>query len=203
MHSGAAARRRVPESGRIADVVVRRLAPIPDVRGTLCEIHRDAWDVAPRPVQWDFVTTQPRVLRGVHVHQRRFDYMIVLSGRATLGLTDLRRRGPSFRSSMAIEAMGEAPCMVVIPPGVAHGIYAHGALSYLYGLTAAWDGSDEDLGCRYDDPAMGIAWPDMAATLLERDAALPDFAALVREFEAAGGVRTDRSGARPCPPRRY
>jgi dTDP-4-dehydrorhamnose 3,5-epimerase len=58
-------------------------------------------------------------------------------------------------------------------------------LRHLYGLTVAWDGSDEELGCRFDDPGLGIDWPLKTPLLLPRDLELPDFATLVRQFDAA------------------
>ena len=87
---------RDPRSRAIGDVVVRKLTPIPDMRGSFCEIHRDEWIVAPRPVQWDFVSTRSHVLRGVHVRQVRFAYIVMLPGHATIGLVDLRQQVPEI-----------------------------------------------------------------------------------------------------------
>jgi dTDP-4-dehydrorhamnose 3,5-epimerase len=174
--------------GPIEGVATRSLGPNFDLRGSVCEIHRDSWGLATRPVQWDFITTRQNVLRGVHVHRLRYDYMLVLQGRATFGLADLRADSPTFRQSMAFDASGEAPRIVIVPPGVAHGVYAHEPMLYLYGLTAYWDGLDQ-LGCRFDDPGLNIAWPIRDPILLPRDASLPDFATLLRQFEAAGGVQ--------------
>ena len=174
-------------TGWIDGVLVRALKPIPDLRGSLCEIHRDGWGLAPRPVQWDFITTKARILRGIHVHRLRYDYLIVVQGSATYGLADMRRRSPTFRQSMVISAAGDKPEVVIVPPGVAHGIFAHEAMVYLYGLSHPYDGSDQQ-GCRYDDAVLGIDWPDKEPVLLPRDLHLPDFETLLREFEAAGGV---------------
>jgi dTDP-4-dehydrorhamnose 3,5-epimerase len=171
----------------IDGVLVRALQSIPDLRGSLCEIHRDGWGLAPRPVQWDFITTKSRVLRGIHVHRLRYDYLIVVQGRATFGLADLRRRSPSFRRSMAFSVAGDRPEVIIVPPGVAHGVFAHEAMIYLYGLSHPYDGGDQ-LGCRYDDAALDIDWPDKQPVLLPRDLDLPDFETLLEEFEAAGGV---------------
>jgi dTDP-4-dehydrorhamnose 3,5-epimerase len=171
----------------ILGVSLRPLAPAEDLRGSLCEVHRDGWELAPRPVQWDLITTKPRVLRGVHVHRLRYDYMIAIQGTAIIGLTDIRRRSPSFRRGMTIEVAGDRPRVVIVPPGVAHGIYTPGPMLYLYGLTNYYDGQDQ-LGCRFDDPALGIAWPDNNPIQLPRDTRLPDLDVLLRQFEAAGGV---------------
>jgi dTDP-4-dehydrorhamnose 3,5-epimerase len=174
--------------GAIGGVTVRVFEPSADMRGNLFEIHRDAWGLAPRPVQWDFVTRDANVVQGVHVHCRRWDYVIVLDGEATIGLNDIRRAEPSFGRTMMIEVSGREPTVVTIPPGVAHGICSRTALRYLYGLTVAWDGSDDDLGCRYDDPALAIAWPVAAPHVLPRDLALPDFATLLRNYAAVANA---------------
>ena len=171
----------------IAGVRMRALATARDLRGSLCEIHRDSWDLATRPGQWDFIHTRAKVLRGVHGHRLRTDYIVVVGGRATIGLADLRRTGPCFRRGMTLESDGETPQVLIIPPGVAHGIYAHEAVTYLYGLSSYYDGIDQ-AGCRFDDPALDIDWPSPDPILLPRDAVLPDFETLLRQFEAAGGV---------------
>lgn len=170
---------------RIDGVTVQPLSPISDMRGALCEIHRDEWAFAPRPLQWDFVVTHPRVLRGMHVHRLRWDYIILLEGHATIGLRDMRRDAKSFGQTMVIDLPGDRPAVVTIPPGVAHGIFANSALRYLYGLSVAWDGTDEDLGCRYDDPTLAITWPSSDPVVLPRDLELPDLATLLRQYEAS------------------
>lgn len=169
--------------GGIAGVTVRAVEPIDDVRGALCEIHRDEWALGPRPVQWDFIRSRPGVLRGVHVHRLRWDYFVLLDGQARIGLTDVRRAG-TFRRSMTIDVDSQHPTVVTVPPGVAHGVFAKSPLLYLYGLSVAWDGTDEDLGCRYDDPALGVTWSVTPPLLLQRDLELPDFDTLVRQYEA-------------------
>ena len=52
---------------------------------------------------------------------------------------------------------------VYIPTGVAHGFLALDPLELIYLVTNAYDGSDE-LGFAWDDPAVGIDWPTLAAT---------------------------------------
>lgn len=79
------------EANGIVNVAVLALNPMVDIRGSLCEVHRDEWRAGPRPVQWDFLISDSNVLRGVHVHVLRWDYIIVLDGYGTIGLKDLRR----------------------------------------------------------------------------------------------------------------
>jgi dTDP-4-dehydrorhamnose 3,5-epimerase len=181
----------------IDGVRVRPLDPIGDMRGSLCEVHRDTWDLAPRPVQWDFIFSKAGTLRGVHVHRLRWDFVVVLEGHATIGLKDIRRAGRSFGNVMAIDIPDGRPTVVTIPPGVAHGVFASTALRYLYGLTVPWDGADEDLGCRYDDAALAIPWPNEPRRVLPRDLELPDFATLVERYDAMtrGGSGSTSSSA--------
>ena len=166
----------------IVGAAVRRCHPLEDVRGSLCEVHRDEWSMAPRPLQWDVVRSKKNVLRGVHVHRLRWDYLVVLDGHATIGLTDVRRDHESFGRGMVVDCPPGEPVVVTIPPGVAHGIYANSPLLYLYGLTVGYDGADEELGCRFDDPGLGVTWPSASPISLPRDLELPDFATLVRRY---------------------
>jgi len=72
----------------------------------------------------------------------------------------------------------------VIPVGVAHGFLALEPLDLLYLVTNEFDSSDE-LGFAWDDPAVGVPWPSVAATpdqrpiLSERDRSNPSLADLV------------------------
>jgi dTDP-4-dehydrorhamnose 3,5-epimerase-like enzyme len=61
-------------------------------------------------------------------------------------------------------------------------------MRYLYGLTVAYDGSDDELGCRYDDPALALTWPAVDPVLLPRDLALPDYATMLQQYEDAVGA---------------
>ena len=43
----------------------------------------------------------------------------------------------------------------------------------------------DELGCRWDDPALEIPWPQQGAHVSPRDEALPPLAVLTGELEAA------------------
>ena len=167
----------------IVGVSTRRLDQKSDIRGSFCEIHRDEWELAPRPVQWSYVITEANALRGFHVHIFRWDYFIVLQGHATLGLKDLRRTCSSFATGTTIDVPAGPPTVLAVPPGIAHGLYANSSVHFLYGITAAWDGASEDLSCPYDDPDLGIAWPSRNAVVLPHGQDLPDFGTLLSRYE--------------------
>ena len=72
---------------------------------------------------------------------------------------------------------------------MAHGFLALEPLELIYLVTNWYDGSDE-LGFAWDDPAVGVAWPTLAATadgrpiVSERDASNPSLAELVARIRA-------------------
>ncbi|MFN8131493.1 MAG: dTDP-4-dehydrorhamnose 3,5-epimerase [Solirubrobacteraceae bacterium] len=164
---------------------LRPLEPHDDERGTFTELFRAEWLAGiSAPVQWNAVRTEPGVLRGVHVHPRHDDYLVVCSGRATVGLADLRPDAPTAGLAMCVELCAQAPAALTIPHGVAHGFYFHEPSLHVYAVSHYWDPADE-LGCHWQDPALGIPWPQASARLSPRDAALPTLDALRGQLGAA------------------
>jgi len=167
-----------------AGVTLRELRPHADDRGVFTELFRGSWDVGVTPVQWNAVRSEPNVLRGVHAHARHWDYLTVPFGRAVIGLHDLRRDSPTAGLGARVELEGDAPAGLTIPPGVAHGFYFREASLHVYAVSHEWD-PDDELGCRWDDPALGIAWPCDRPLLSPRDAALGPLSELQAAVNAA------------------
>lgn len=182
------ARRARPIPGWPAGVRVVPLDPHTDARGSLTEVFRNEWDVGPAPVQWNLVHSNKRVLRGMHVHLRRTDYLVVARGEATIALHDLREDGKTRGATVALSANGDTLQGIVVPPGVGHGFYCHTPVLILYGVSDYWDPADE-LGCFWSDPAMGIGWPDPEPVISPRDAALPSVAAFRRALRVVRARR--------------
>lgn len=166
----------------IEGAVRRRLISHVDERGAFSELWRTSWTapLAARAfVQSNLSISRPGVLRGMHFHLRQADYWIVVGGRASVGLVDLRdsTRVPSWRPQTALLELerGEA---LYIPELVAHGFYAIEELSLLYLVTGEFDGSDEH-GFAWDDPLAGLRWPARSPILSARDRANPPLSAAV------------------------
>ena len=164
-----------------------RLRPHADDRGVFLELFRSDWGLAVAPVQWNAVRSEPGVLRGVHVHVRHGDYLTVPLGRATVGLVDLRPESPTWGARTSLELCGDEPAGLVIPPGVAHGFCFTEPTIHVYAVTHVFDPVDE-LGCRYDDPALGLDWPVANPLLSERDAAAPSVSVLVAQLATRSGA---------------
>lgn len=166
------------------DVRLSPLEPHRDDRGTFTELYREEWGTGVDPVQWNAVHTEAGVLRGVHVHPRHDDYLTVVRGRATVGLRDLREGSPSEGAAACVELCAERPTAISIPHGVAHGFYFHEPSTHIYAVSHYWDMADE-LGCRWDDPQLGMPWPQREARISPRDEALPPLESLLGELRAA------------------
>jgi dTDP-4-dehydrorhamnose 3,5-epimerase len=179
-------------------VLVRPLTPNVDSRGALTEIFRESWDLGCRPVQFNAVSSAASVLRGVHVHVRHTDHLVVVAGRMALGLHDLRPWSPTARKSCLFDIVSNAPRAIVIPVGVAHGFYFCEPSLMIYGTSHYWDKADE-IACRWNCPELELAWPTTSPILSPRDAAAEGYSAFCSQFECAWmavhGTRTGRSPA--------
>lgn len=172
----AAARETAPRH-EIEGVCVRPLTVHADFRGSAFEMFRAEWEMGVAPVQWTALASGPGVLRGPHVHPRHTDYCVLVSGRCTMALHDLRPGSPSQEVTRTFELRGEEPMAVTIPNGVLHGFLYHAPSVHLVGLSHPYD-PDDDLGCRWDDPELGIPWPCEPAVVSDRDLASGSLAAL-------------------------
>lgn len=153
------------------------LTPHADDRGVFTELYRASWETGISPAQWNAVSSKQNVLRGVHVHWRHADYLTLAAGRATIGLHDLRPGSSTEGLGVTVELDAASPSALVIPVGVAHGFYFHEPSIHVYAVSHEFDPADE-LGCRWDDPHLGIEWPCADPRISERDRSLGSLTAL-------------------------
>jgi len=165
-----------------AGVRLRPLAMNRDPRGVFTEVFRAEWDTGIRPVQWNVVESRRNVLRGVHVHIRHADYLVLLRGSAWIGLRDLRTDSRTEGLATKVAMSGAEMQSIMIPPGVAHGFYFLEDSVHLYSVSSYWS-IDDELGCDWADPALKIPWEISAPELSERDASASPLSELVRELE--------------------
>ena len=159
----------ISESKNIAGVYIVGLQSHPDPRGRFVETYRRRWIPGAREmVQGNRSDSQPGVLRGIHYHLFQADYWYVPTGRSFTALIDLRTNSPTFKAVETLEMGEQNEVGVYIPPGVGHGFYALTPVVMTYLVDQEFDGSDE-LGVRFDDPALGIPWPDGERIVSDRD----------------------------------
>ena len=163
----------------IPDVVVIDPRVFGDERGFFVE----TWSarryaehgVAPTFVQDNLSKSARGVLRGLHLQHPHGQGKLVqvLEGEVFDVAVDVRVGSTTFGRWVGYHLSGANKRQLYIPPGFAHGfgvISPHAVFSYkcteLYAPEA-------ELGVRWDDPAIGIAWPMDSPSLSPKDAALP------------------------------
>jgi dTDP-4-dehydrorhamnose 3,5-epimerase len=88
---------------------------------------------------------------------------------------DVRRGSPTFGRHVAVELSADNHRMLWVPKGMAHGFLTVSERAEVqYKVTDLWD-KDAERGLRWNDPAVGIPWPDVGVTpsLNARDAGFP------------------------------
>jgi dTDP-4-dehydrorhamnose 3,5-epimerase len=138
-------------------VIVRPLEMNPDSRGSLTEIFRSNWDPdLPPLVQWEFVRSGAGVLRGMKVHPRHSDYLVVVRGRASIILHDFRPWSSTRGRHASIEVSGDHLQSIVIPPGIGHAFWFPEPSDFVLGTSHYYD-PDDELTCDRSDPALCLA----------------------------------------------
>ena len=121
------------------------------------------------------------VLRGMHlqvVPHAQGKLVRVAAGRVFDVVADVRRARPTFGRWVGVELDAEGQRQLWIPPGYAHGfLVLSESADFLYKTTAYYAPAHE-LSVRWDDPRLGIEWPDIgvpfALAARDRDAPLLD-----------------------------
>jgi dTDP-4-dehydrorhamnose 3,5-epimerase len=157
-----------------------------DHRGTFTEVFRESWSQGRELSRWDMLRAGAGMLRGVHLHLRCDSYWVLLQGRATVGLRDLRGDASAQRGTAMVELSGETMAALVLPRGIAHGLYFHEPSLFARAMTASEE-PEPALGCAWDDPELGIPWPARQVRVSPGDAALPPLRALRQRLASLAG----------------
>ena len=130
----------------IDGVVTKEIRPVTVGNGSLTEIWRDEWRLDELVIGQVFQRLlDPGVVTGWHAHARTTDRLFCASGRIRLSLYDGRGSSPTSGTVLQRVFGPERPMLVVVPPGVWHGIKALGASpALLLNLV--------DKAYAYDDP---------------------------------------------------
>lgn len=178
----------------IEGVVLHRLQAHADARGSFTEVYADVWGLPIVPRQFALVQSTPGTLRGMHLHLRHDESLVMVSGRAFVGLHDLRPDAPSCGRSMLIELDARSPCALVFPAGIVHGWYFPEGGLHLQGVSVPYReyGGDDNLGCRWDDPELGLSWPGAPLHLSERARRFPALAHLREHVRERLAGRSDQ-----------
>jgi dTDP-4-dehydrorhamnose 3,5-epimerase len=114
------------------------------------------------------------VLRGLHYQIVHAQGKLVrcVAGEVFDVAVDLRRSSPTFGRWAGVTLSAENRRMLWVPPGFAHGfVVLSEAADFLYKTTDYWH-PEHERTLLWNDPALGIAWPQAGAPIVNaKDAA--------------------------------
>ncbi len=115
-------------------------------------------------------------LRGMHYQEPPHEQAkLVRCIRGTIYdvIVDLRGDSPTRGQWEAFELSSAGHSALYVPPGMAHGyLTLEDESDVFYQISAPYVPASER-GVRWDDPSLGITWPEQPIILSERDRALP------------------------------
>lgn len=113
--------------------------------------------------------SQKGVVRGLHWQTgaaAQAKLVRVVSGAVLDVAVDLRKDSPTYGQHFSIELTGDNKRQFLIPRGFAHGfIVLEDNTIFSYKCDNVYDKSAER-GMRFDDPELGIEWPDVGVPLI-------------------------------------
>ncbi len=115
------------------------------------------------------------VLRGLHFQnpQAQGKLVSVLDGEVFDVAVDIRHGSPDFGKWFGILLSSENAKQLWVPPGFAHGFYVTSESAiFSYKCTDTYSPSAEG-SLRWDDPAIGITWPEGEKILAPKDREAP------------------------------
>ena len=177
-------------SMKIIDTEIEGLKIIePDVfgdsRGWFCETY-NAERYSKAGIENVFVQdnesfSSKGVVRGLHwqaAPHTQAKLVRVIRGAVWDVVVDIRKGSPTFGKHVAVTLSGENRKQFYIPRGFAHGfIVLEDNTLFSYKCDNLYCPASER-GMRFDDPALGIKWPEVVSTVVlsDKDSRLPLFA---------------------------
>ena len=116
-------------------------------------------------------------LRGMHWQEPDFEAKLVRVTRGSIldVIVDIREASPTRGAWYAAELSAENHHALFIPKGFAHGFLSLEDDTEIFYQMSEYYAKGQDRGFRFDDPVVGIEWPEGDRILSDRDLALPGF----------------------------
>ena len=169
--------RRIPT--RLDGPVLLEPRVFGDERGFFVETYR-AHEWSEHGIPTEFVQDNHSrsvrgTLRGIHFQTSPGQGKLVRCARGAVFdvVVDLRHGSPTFGEWEAVVLDDEANRQLWIPVGFGHGFCVLSDVAdFVYKCTSVYDPATE-AGIRFDDPDVGIEWPEMEWIYSERDRVAP------------------------------
>lgn len=151
-----------------------------DVRGFFTETYRrnvmSDLGITDEFVQDNHSRSSKGVVRGMHFQSGQAKLVRCVRGSIIDVCVDLRRGSPQFARWEAVELSDVNARQLYVPDGFGHGFCVTSDVAdVMYKVSAYYDPAAEG-GIAYDDPEIGIEWPDIELKVSERDAGAPRLA---------------------------
>jgi dTDP-4-dehydrorhamnose 3,5-epimerase len=132
------------------------------------------------------------VLRGMHFQPGMVKLVRCARGAIFDVVVDIRPGSPAFGRWEGFELNDESHHQLYCPNGFAHGFCVLSDVAdVVYRCSAYYDPARES-GFRFDDPDVGIRWPDIELQTSERDAGAPLLSELGELLERSAPQETAR-----------
>ncbi|MCP4153790.1 MAG: dTDP-4-dehydrorhamnose 3,5-epimerase [bacterium] len=171
------------ESKHLNGLVVIVPEVFEDERGFFMETYRtDQFKELGIPheyVQDNHSRSQQGVLRGLHFQWEpaMAKLMRVTYGSAYLVAVDIRKGSPTLGKWFGTEVSAKNKKQVFAPAGFARGFYTISDFAEIqYKCTGVYGGKENESGFLWNDPELGIDWPNMNPTLSDKDKNAQTFA---------------------------
>jgi len=152
-----------------------------DARGFFLETYRRSV-LAELGIEDEFVQdnhsrSRAGVVRGMHFQPGMAKLLRCARGAIYDVLVDLRRGSPTFGQWEGFELNDERHHQLYCPDGFAHGFCVLSEVADVVYMTSAYYDPSLESGFAYNDPAVGIEWPQGVELIASaRDAAAPSLA---------------------------
>lgn len=152
-----------------------------DERGFFLESWREEWG-AKFGLSSPFIqdnharSEQPGVLRGLHFQRppkAQAKLVWVSRGAVYDVAVDIRKGSPTFGAWHGLVLSAENRLRFFVPEGFAHGYMTLEPGTEVHYKVNAYYSLEHEGGILFDDPALGIGWPDIAPQLSAKDRSLP------------------------------
>lgn len=124
------------------------------------------------------------VLRGMHFQVGAGQAKLVGCARGAVldVVVDIRRRSPTYGEWEAVQLDDERAATLYVPVGFAHGFCVLTEVADVIYRCSSYYDQQLERGIAFDDPDIGIEWPDLELTVSERDRAAPRLAEIAQEL---------------------
>ena len=148
-----------------------------DERGFFYESFKEPYFVE---MGYDFVQdnhsfSKKGVLRGMHFQKGQAKLINVIEGSIFDVFVDIRKHSLTFGQWEGVVLNAEERSLLLIPDGFAHGFYVLSDTAHvMYKVSSLYD-PKEERSFFFDDPDVGIVWPEGDRIVSPRDRAAPSF----------------------------